>query len=179
LLDDWEHELYAASGLVDEAQYEGLFERYVQNVSVWLKKERIRNKLTGEYEEPDEKLMREVERLLDTKEDPNEARQALISTIAAWALDHPNEKVDTAVVFPHFMKRMRETIYEGKRPEVAALARDVVMLARDSEMTMDAERRRNAQACVDKLISLFGYCPHCAADAASTTLRRRFSDLVV
>lgn len=179
LLDDWEHELYAASGLVDEAQYDGLFDRYVQHVSIWVKKERIRNKVTGEYEEPDEKLMTEVERLLDTKEDPNETRQAMISAIAAWALDHPGMKLDTSAVFPHLMKRMRESIYEGKRPEVAALARDVVMLARDSEMTMDAERRRNAQKCVDRLIALFGYCPHCAADAASTTLRRRFSDLVI
>ncbi len=36
-------------------QYAELFERYVQHVSVWVKKERIRNKVTGEYEEPDEK----------------------------------------------------------------------------------------------------------------------------
>ncbi len=180
LLDDWEHELYAASGLVDEGQYEGLFERYVQHVSIWVKKERIRNKVTGEYEEPDEKLMQEVERLLDAKGDANETRQAMISAIAAWALDHPGAKVDGAVVFPQYMKRMRDAIYEGKRSEVAALARDVVLLTRDDgDTTMDAERRKNAQQCVDRLVALFGYCPNCAADAASTTLRRRFSDLVV
>jgi serine protein kinase len=179
LLDDWEHELYAASGLVDEAQYEGLFERYVQHVSVWVKKERIRNKVTGEYEEPDEKLMREVERLLDTKGDPSEARQSMISAIAAWSLDHPNVKLDTGLVFPHYMKRMRDAIYEGKRPAVAALARDVVLIARQTDGTLDAERRRNAQRCIDTLVAKHGYCPNCAADAASTTLRRRFSDLVV
>jgi predicted Ser/Thr protein kinase len=179
LLDEWEHELYAASGLVDEGQYVGLFERYVQHVSVWVKKERIRNKVTGEYEEPDEKLMREVERLLDAKGDPNDARQAMISAIAAWALDHPNVKVDAALVFPHLMKRMRDAIYEGKRAEVASLARDVVMLARDEAANMDAMRHKNAQKCVDRMVAQFGYCPHCAADAASTTLRRRFSDLVV
>jgi len=48
-----------------EAQYAELFEKYVQHVSVWVKKERIRNKITGEYEEPDAKMMKEVERLLD------------------------------------------------------------------------------------------------------------------
>jgi serine protein kinase len=164
---------------VDEAQYDGLFERYVQHVSVWVKKERIRNKLTGQYEEPDEKLMQEVERLLDTKGDPSEARQAMISAIAAWALDHPGSKVDIATVFPHYMKRMRDSIYEGRRPEVAAIARDLVLIVQKNDSTLDAERRRHAQRCIDTLISKFGYCPHCAADAASTTLRRRFSDLVV
>ncbi len=179
LLDDWEHELYAASGLVDETQYTDLFERYVQHVSVWVKKERIRNKVTGEYEEPDEKLMREVEKLLDTKGDASEARQAMISAIAAWALDHPNQKVDASRVFPHFLKRMRDAIYDGKRPSVAAMARDVVLFVRDAGVGLDAERKKHAQKCIDELVARYGYCPHCAADAASVTLRRRFGDLVV
>ena len=37
------------------------------HVSVWVKKEKIRNRVTGEYEEPDERMMREVERLLGVK----------------------------------------------------------------------------------------------------------------
>ena len=179
LLDDWEHELYASSGLVDEHQYVDLFERYVQHVSVWVKKERIRNKVTGAYEEPDEKLMHEVEKLLDTKGEASEARQAMISAIAAWALDHPGAKVDTATVFPHFLKRMREAIYDGKRAEVAGLARDVVLLVRDEGVGLNDERKKNAQKCIDELTTRYGYCPHCAADAASATLRRRFGDLVV
>jgi len=179
LLDEWEHELYASSGLVEEAQYEELFERYVQHVSVWVKKERIRNKVTGEYEEPDEKLMREVERLLDVKGEASDARQAMISAIAAWALDHPNAKVEAAAVFPHYLKRMRDAIYEGRRPAVAALARDVVLLVRDEGAGLDHDRKKNAQECVDELVRRYGYCPHCAADAASMTLRRRFGDLVV
>ena len=179
LLDDWEHELYAASGLVDESRYAELFERYVQHVSVWVKKERIRNRVTGEYEEPDEKLMREVERLLDAKGDPNETRQAMIGAIAAWAIEHPNERVEAGTVFPLHLKRMRDAIYEGKRPEVAALARDVVLLVRDEGAGLDDARRGDAQRCVDELVSRFGYCPRCASDAASLTLRRRFGDLVV
>ena len=83
------------------------------------------------------------------------------------------------MVFPHYLKRMREAIYDGKRPSVAALARDVVLLVRDEGTGLDAERKKNAQKCVDELTARYGYCPHCAADAASATLRRRFGDLVV
>ena len=42
LMDTWEHELYSTSGLVEDERYAELFERYVQHVSVWVKKERIR-----------------------------------------------------------------------------------------------------------------------------------------
>ena len=96
LLSSWETELYASSGLVDDVQYADLFERYVQHVSVWVKKERIRNRATGDYEEPDEKTMREVERLIEVKGDVQDARRALISGIAAWAIDHPGQKVEAA-----------------------------------------------------------------------------------
>ncbi len=178
LLDDWEVELYASSGLVDDTQYGELFERYVQHVSVWVKKERIRNRVTGEYEEPDEKLMREVERLLDVKGEAHEARQAMISAIAAWALDHPNDKVHAATVFPASMKRLREAFYETRRPAVAALARDLVLLVRENGTGLNDERKRAVTKCIEQMAQRFGYCEHCAADAASMTLRRRFGELV-
>ncbi len=177
LMDSWEHELYSTSGLVEDDRYAELFERYVQHVSVWTKKERIRNRVTGEYEEPDEKLMREVERLLDVKVDPHDARKQMISAIAAFAIDHPNAKIEPAVIFPHYLKRMRDAIFGERRPAVAQRARDIEIVIRDEGTGLDDLRKRNAEASIDKLITRFGYCRNCAADAASVLVRRRFQDL--
>jgi putative MATE family efflux protein len=167
LLDTWEHELYRASGLVDESQYGELFDRYVQHVSVWVKKERIRNKLTGDYEEPDEKLMREVERMLDLKGDAQETRASMLSAVAAWAIDHPGNKVDPAVVFPHYLKRIRDTIFGEKRTSVAQRARDIVIVVREEGQGLADDRKRDAQATIQRMVDQFGYCPSCAADAAT------------
>jgi serine protein kinase len=177
LLNASEYELYVASGFVHEQQYADLFDRYVQHVSVWVKKERLYNRVTQRYEEPDEKMMAEVERLLDVKGDPQDWRRQLISGIAAWALDHPGQKVDTAVVFPRHIKRMREAIFADKRQDVAALARDIVVLVREEGVGIDAARRAEAQGAIDQLTTRFGYCPNCAADAASMLVRKRFQDL--
>jgi predicted Ser/Thr protein kinase len=179
LLSSWETELYASSGLVDEVQYGELFERYVQHVSVWVKKERVRNRLTGEYEEPDEKTMAAVERLLDVKGDVSDWRKGLISAIAAWAIDHPGLKVDGATVFPQHLRRMREAIFNDRRPAVAMLARDVVILVRDEGAGLDKERKRAAEAVIERMIAKFAYCRSCAGDAASMLVRKRFNDLVV
>jgi predicted Ser/Thr protein kinase len=178
LLDAYEQELYASSGLVEEARYGDLFERYVQHVSVWTKKERIRNRVTGAYEEPDEKLMQEVERLLDVKGDADEARKQMISNIAAWSLDHPTEKVEARTVFPHFLRRMRDAMYAERRPAVAKLTRDVVILSREAGEGLDDARRADARACIERM-KTFGYCEHCAVDVASTALRKRFGELIV
>jgi predicted Ser/Thr protein kinase len=179
LLSSWEVELYASSGLVDDVQYAELFERYVQHVSVWVKRERIRNRVTGEYEEPDEKMMREVERLLDVKAEASDWRKGLISGIAAWAIDHPGQRVEGAMVFPQHMRRMREAIFNDRRPAVALLARDVVVLVRDEGTGLDKDRRRDAESVIERMIAKFGYCRSCAGDAASMLVRKRFGDLVV
>jgi predicted Ser/Thr protein kinase len=179
LLTSWEQELYAASGIVAEEQYDDLFERYVQHVSVWVKKERIRNKLTGDYEEPDEGMMRELERLLDVKGDAQEARKQMISSIAAWAIDHPGQKVEARQVFPHLIKRLKDAIFADKRGDVAKRARDVVIFVRDEGAGLDEARRRGAREALDRLASRFAYCDNCAADMASTLLRKRYNDLIV
>jgi predicted Ser/Thr protein kinase len=178
VLAAWEYELYVASGLVHEERYSELFDRYVQHVSAWVKKERLYNRVTQKYEEPDEKVMGEVERLVDVKEGADEWRRQLISSIAAWALDHPGQKVEAIIVFPAHLRRMREAIFAEQRPAVARLARDLSVLVRSEGTGLDAERRRNAEAAIDRLIQRFGYCRNCAADAASMLVRKRFLDLV-
>ena len=145
LLAASEYELYVASGLVDEEQYVELFDAYVQHVSVWVKKERLCNRVTQQYEEPDEKMMAEVERLLDVKADANEWRQQLISAIAAWAIDHPGQKVEASLVFPQHLQRMREAIFADRRPAVATLARDIVLVVATRASGLDPERRRDAE----------------------------------
>ena len=70
LLDTFEDEFRVASGLVDETRYSELFERYVTHVSYWVKREKLRNPLTGQYEDPDERLMEEVEALLGAPDEP-------------------------------------------------------------------------------------------------------------
>ena len=120
LLGASEQEFYASSGLIDDTQYADLFERYVQHVSVWTKRERIRNKLTGEYEEPDEKMMREVERLLEVKGDAHEARKQMISAIAAWSIDHPGRRSSPRTSFPSTSSACARRSSPTADPKVAA-----------------------------------------------------------
>jgi hypothetical protein len=54
-----------------------------------------------------------------------------------------------------------------------------VVLTREEGSGLDAERRREAEATINRLVTRFGYCPNCASDAASMLLRRRFADLII
>jgi predicted Ser/Thr protein kinase len=178
LLDSWEAEMRVASGLVSESQYAELFDRYVSHVGVWVKREKIRNRVTGAYEDPDERMMSEVEALLGVRGDAAEARRSLISAIAAWAIDHPGEKVDNAVVFASQTKKLRDAVFAERRKQVALVARDLTMLLSDEGSQLGHDRREVAEGALERLKREFGYCDACAKDTASSLLRWRYSELV-
>ncbi len=178
LLDGLEDELRMASGLVDEARYNELFERYVTHVSVWIKGEKIRNPMTGQFEQPDERLMREVEALLGNPERPHDFRHGLISAIAAWAIDHPGEPINNATVFADYLRRIREAVFAERRVHVARLCRDLVILLKEEGKSLDEPRRGAAQGVLNELIQRFGYEDSSAADAAAALLRERFQQIL-
>jgi predicted Ser/Thr protein kinase len=200
LIDSIEEQMRSASGLVDETRYAELFDRYISHVGVWVKGEKVRNPHTGEFENPDERMMREIEGLLGVRGKNEDQRRGLISNIAAWAIDHPGEKIVNAVVFPQQMKRLREAVFTERRKGVAQIVRDLVSILRSREADSAAaargreagkpsaeprggwgelheEQRKNALKALDRLIAM-GYCENCALDAASTLLRARFAELV-
>lgn len=186
LLDAIEDQLRIASGLVDEARYTDLFDRYVANVSVWVKGEKIRNPITGDHEAPDERMMREVEGLLGVKGKNDDYRRGLISQIAAWAIDHPGQKVVNSVVFPELLRKLRDAVFSERRKALAGLVRDLVGLLRqrtsgelreDRGGSLREEQRRAALGALDRLKGM-GYCERCALDAASAVLRARYGEHV-
>lgn len=195
LLDTLDEELRKASGLVDEDKYRELFDRYVHHVSVWVKGETIRNPHTGDYEKADERMMREVEALLGVTAKNEEHRRTFISAIAAWAIDHPGEKLSNDVVFPDLQKNLRDAVFKERKKPVALLVRDLVRILRvkrdrEAAKTADAPsadkelgdlgepRRKEAWAMMERLRTM-GYDEESALDAAVAVLKTRYADLVV
>ena len=179
LLDSLEDELRVASGLVDEIRYVELFDRYITHVSFWVKNEKLRNPLTGDYEDPDQRLMQEVEALLGVPDKPETLRHSLINTVAAWAIDHPGQSVDNSRVFAAQLRRMRDAAFAERRIAVARLCRDVVMLLREDGDGLDDARKKAAREVVDRMIRDFGYEEASAGDAAVVLTGARFADLLV
>ncbi len=178
LLDSWEEEIREASGLVDETQYGGLFDRYIEHVSAWSKNERIRNKVTGDFEEPDQALLTEVESLLGWEGDADEFRRGLLSKLAAWALDNPEERARPEVVFSDHIKKLRAAAYAKLRKPMAETCRDILEYVRDDAPNMPDDRKKAIREVLDALVDRFGYCDHCASDAAAMLVRKRFDDII-
>src|SRR5690349_18075584 len=53
LIDRIDEEIKSALGLVEESEYGRIFDRYVTHVTHFIKKEKVRNPMSGRMEEPD------------------------------------------------------------------------------------------------------------------------------
>jgi predicted Ser/Thr protein kinase len=177
LLERIETDMRQASALIDEAQYGELFDRYIHQVSAWVKGEKVHNPVTARDEDPDEKTMREVETLLGVSSGNADHRRTTISLIAAWAIDNPGERPSAERVFPEHVLTMRTAAFAKLRKQFALLLRDVFDLLRGEDAGLREGQRAKARAMADRAKEL-GYCDHCTLEAVNRLLAERYRDLV-
>lgn len=178
LLRSIEDEFRSASSLVDDERYAELFDRYIYHVGFWVKKEKTRNPITGEHEEPDEGLMREVEQLLGAPDDVESLRQNWLSRIAAWAIEHPGEPIKNGTIFEAQIRTIRDSVFADKRLALARLCRDVVVLGREDGSGLDLARTAAAERTIVAICEKFGYVRRSAVDSAAMLVKLRFSELL-
>jgi len=179
LLDLIELEIQSASGLVEEGKHEELLEKYVTHVRHVVKNEKIRNPTTNADEDPDENLMRTVEESLGVAMiDKDEYRRAVMSRIAAWAIEHPGEKLLLAAVLPGQLRKLKEAYFEKQSQKVAAMARQALRILDGGPATtgLEAEKRAEGERLIESLISKYGYCRACARDGIARLLIGRYDN---
>lgn len=91
-------DLQNAAGLISEDAYGKIFKDYINHVKAWIKNEKVKNEQTGAYENPNEHLMRRMEKKLEIGDDFEERRNEFFSKIAAWTRE-PGVDVSKGIPF--------------------------------------------------------------------------------
>jgi predicted Ser/Thr protein kinase len=175
MFDRVEREVRVAVGLVEESEYARVFDRYVAHVMQALRKEKIRNPQTGRMEDPDEQMMKEVERTLEISGRVEEFRQSLIAKIGAWSLDHKGQKPVLGEIFSDHLRKLRDAYFERHKKTIAKGIQELVMLLSGNESGLSADARKRSDAALESLISQYGYVRESARDlvGALATMRYR------
>ncbi len=177
-LDAIDEEVRDSMGLVSETQYRELFERYVTIVSHWVKGEKVRNRVTGEYAAPDEDRMRELERIvMPPGEDRRAFRRGLISAVGAYRLDHPDAAaIDWVGIFPDAFRRLRDHYFDERKTQLRRGREDVLRYLSDERSALDEKALKRVESTLRTMRERYGYCEHCAQDAILFLMRRRYDD---
>lgn len=175
-LDNVDREVRESMGLVSEAQYRELFERYVQTVSAWVKGERIHNKVTGQGEKPDEGRMSEFEGFVMPRgEDSNAFRKSVIGTIGAWRIDNPDAPVDYARIFPDLFKRLSEHFFEERKRQLKRNLENLLKFFSDERSALSPKEAQSVRNTLDELARRFGYDDASARDSVVALVKKRYN----
>jgi len=174
LFDTIDDEVRAAVGLIEESEYNRVFERYVQHAMHAIKKEKVRNASTGRMEDPDEAMMKEVERTLEITGRPDEFRQGMIAKIGAWSLDHRGQKPVMAEIFADLLRKLRDAYFEKHKKTIAKGIGDLVMLVSGNAGSLGTEPRTRAEAALGSLVDKHGYSRESARDLVGALASMRY-----
>ena len=138
----------------DEEAIGRLCANYIDNVKAYCQKERIKNKYTGQEEEPDEPLMRSIEEKIEIpKSRKDDFRKELMNFIGALAIDgkkfhfYTNERLQKALELKLF-EDSRNTI------NLSTMMTDVI----------DADTQSKIDIVKQRLIKSYGYNEESARD---------------
>ncbi len=138
----------------DEEGIKALFANYIDNVKAYIRREKVRNKYTGQDEPPNERLMRSIEEKIDIPESrKDDFRREIMNYIGALALEGKtfDYKSDARL-----QKALELKLFEDKK--------DSIKLTSLITSVVDPETQEKIDAVKTRLIRDYGYCDVCATD---------------
>jgi predicted Ser/Thr protein kinase/intein/homing endonuclease len=128
-----------------------LLDNYLDNVEAFCNRTKVRDPLTEEEYEPDEKLMRSIEEQIGVTENgKRQFREEILIRISSLARRGQS-----------FEYSSHERLKEAIEKKLFADLRDVVKIT-TSAKTPDPEQLRRINDVADRLVTDHGYCPVCA-----------------
>lgn len=136
----------------DESDVQKLFDNYIENVVAYVQKEKIKDEITGEDKEPNERLMREIEekiKVADSAKD--EFRSKIVQSMGV--------RLQRGQTFDY---KSDEQLADAITLKLFDDRRDSIRLESLHTRAPDAEDQEKIDVIKKRLVDQFGYCTFCA-----------------
>ena len=138
----------------DEEAISRLCSNYIDNVKAYTQRERVRNKYTGQDEEPDERLMRSIEEKIDIPENRKEDfRREIMNYIGALAVEGKT-----------FNYKTNERLHKALELKLFEDQKDSIKLTSLVSSVVDKDTQEKIDVVKSRLKKDYGYCDICATD---------------
>ena len=136
----------------DEEAIARLCGNYVDNIKAYTFREKVRNKFTGQEDDPDERLMRSIEEKIDISESrKDDFRREIMNYIAALALEGKQ-----------FDYRTNERLQKALELKLFEDQKDSIKLTSLVSTVVDQDTQEKIDIVKGRLIKNYGYCDVCA-----------------
>ncbi|MHB1844994.1 MAG: PrkA family serine protein kinase [Deltaproteobacteria bacterium] len=138
----------------DEDAIGKLCGNYIDNIKAYTQKEKVRNKYTGQYEEPDERLMRSIEEKIDIPESrKDDFRREIMNYIGALAVEGKT-----------FNYRTNERLHKALELKLFEDQKDSIKLKSLVSSVVDKDTQEKIDVVKQRMVKNYGYCEICSTD---------------
>ncbi len=138
----------------DEEAIARLCGNYVDNVKAYTQKEKVRNKYTGQFEEPDERLMRSIEEKIEIPDSrKDDFRREIMNYIGALAVEGKT-----------FDYKTNERLQRALELKLFEDQKDSIKLTSLVSAVVDKETQEKIDVVKARLIKYYGYTDSSATD---------------
>ena len=138
----------------DEEAISRLCGNYIDNIKAYTQRERIRNRYTGQYEEPDERLMRSIEEKIDIPEGrKDDFRREIMNYIGALAVEGKR-----------FDYKTNERLHRALELKLFEDQKDSIKLTSLISQVVDKDTQEKIDVVKSRLIRDYGYCDKCSVN---------------
>ena len=138
----------------DEDALKRLCGNYIDNVKAYTQREKVKNKFTGQLEEPDERLMRSIEEKIDIPDSrKDDFRREIMNYIGALSIDGKP-----------FDFKTNERLYKALELKLFEDQKDTIKLTSLVSHVVDQETQAKIDVVKQRLIKNYGYDDESATD---------------
>jgi len=138
----------------DEEAMARLCANYIDNVKAYTQRERVKNRYTGQDEEPDERLMRSIEEKIDIPDSrKDDFRREVMNYIGALALEGRQ-----------FDYKTNERLHKALELKLFEDQKDTIKLTSLVSNIVDQSTQEKIDIVKGRLIKNYGYCEICSTD---------------
>lgn len=182
-LNIFDSEVRESLGLVDNRSYEDYVEKYVIHINAMIKGEKLKNVVTGKFEEPDKFFVKEFENNIHIKENPENFRSHILSKLGAYALDNPGVEIVYCTVLEDVVKQLKESYRNEQKKIIDRVGKNLVYFLDELENAKENKRiktglddkgRDQIQEILKHLDEKFGYTQKGAINSLKYLIKKRY-----
>lgn len=138
----------------DEEAIGRLCANYIDHIKAYTQREKVKNKYTGQSEEPNERLMRQIEEKIDIPEGrKDDFRREIMNYIGALSLEGRTFNYKTN---ERLTKALELKLFEDQK--------DSIRLSSLVSEVVDPDTKEKIGIVKNRMIKNYGYCDICASD---------------
>ena len=171
---EWlETDLMSALDYVEQHRFDDLFEEYIEHVQHFVEDEKVYDRITDSYKDPDENLMQEIEEIINPTTDTTRFRDGVMNQLAAYKLEHENvDEIDYRKVFPEYFRMFRQSILKKKRESIYQSYKNTLEYISDGNNSLTPSEVSEAKETLENLKEEHGFCDRCLRESVGLLVEK-------